>query len=340
MSVVDYITDWKERLRGRLYEQFADDPVFIALTELCGKQFQDLEDAAQTLITLPSIDDSEGVQLDVIGYLIGQLRLDSIDATYRLYLKARVIANRATGSSKDIYQMFRALFGQSVDQVYRPEPPKALTWLINTPITAAEAAVAMSFLLDVVDAGARVILEWQPEDDDNTFTFGNTVYLTAPASASDTTLTVTDTSSLPATGSVVIDLGTAGAETIAYTGKTATTLTLAAGVANAHAIGTTAEQVGDAGRGYATVAYTNGLQAAGTLSLVAITSMMIPFPASGTVIVDAGTENEEIKAYTSHSNTTITFASPTAKDHQSHAVIQLVANSDFAGGALIGALDA
>lgn len=172
MPTLDYVDDWYTRLLGRLYTQYRGKVTWEKWVALLARQFQDLEDSGQTLFSILDIDNGVGgVQLDLIGRLVGRARRGVIDSTYRLYLKAQIIANRSSGTAENIYDVFRALFGTDARPVYELEGEKQFSVRLRKVITDIEAAVAAEFLGIAKEAGARGILEWQPDDDDGMFTF-------------------------------------------------------------------------------------------------------------------------------------------------------------------------
>jgi hypothetical protein len=174
---VEYVSDWAARLRTRIYEQFKGLVTWGHwVDDVLGPQFQDLEDALMSLVTLPSIDDSEGVQLDTIGRHVGQPRLVLGDVTYRLYLKARIAANNSAGDPESLYRVFRALFGVAAGFVVRTSQPgtKTFTVRVLSAITQAQALIGAQFLGDAKEAGARGIVEWQPVADALLFTYDGT----------------------------------------------------------------------------------------------------------------------------------------------------------------------
>lgn len=159
---IDYIDDWEKRLLGRLYVQFRDKETWqLWVTGIIAPQVQDLEDAAQTLLSVMDIDESEGAQLDRIGRIVGQPRNGVSDALYRIYLKARIRANQSTGASEDIYAVFRALFGTSAGLTLTTGWLKEFTLRVAIVLTRAEALVGVGFLRDSKESGARGIIEWQ-----------------------------------------------------------------------------------------------------------------------------------------------------------------------------------
>lgn len=172
---VDYVTDWASRLRARIYTQWRYSTTMNQwVDEIFGPQAQDLEDAGQSLFSIVSIDDSEGVNLDVLGRIIGQPRTVDSDVTYRTYLKARVLTNKSDGAPEAIYKVLRALLGDDIGLVYVGGGPKQFVIRVVSPITAEQARSAVDFLGDAKEAGARGILEWQESETDALFMFDGT----------------------------------------------------------------------------------------------------------------------------------------------------------------------
>lgn len=160
---IDYVKDWAARLRSRLYTQFRNKVTWEQwIVHVLAPQFQDLEDSAQTLNTLLDIDNSYGVQLDIIGVIVGQKRLSTDDATYRVHIKARIQANRSTGTPEDLYKVFRALLGDTIGLVIttRASDVKAFTLRVRGDITSAQVTVALLFLGIAKEASVRGLLEW------------------------------------------------------------------------------------------------------------------------------------------------------------------------------------
>lgn len=157
---IDYVQDWQSRLRARIYEQFKSKPKIQLWVDMVARQFQDLEDVLQSLLTLVSIDDSAGDQLDGLGRFLGQPRAGVDDATYRIYLKARIVARKSRGRPEDIYRVFAALFPGSTFFL-RSGGVKSFFIRVNVAITRAQAVAASTFLVQAKESGARADLIWQ-----------------------------------------------------------------------------------------------------------------------------------------------------------------------------------
>lgn len=170
--MIDYISDWRARLRSNVYEQFRGLPKFAAWVGMIATQAQDLEDATQALLTIISIDDSVGAQLDNLGRIIGQARAGVDDDIYRTYLRARILINKSTGTAESLYRIFRVAFAEEafggLHYVIRNGGNKSFVLQVLGAFSSSQtAAIAVSFLREAKEAGARAILEWQDGVEDN-----------------------------------------------------------------------------------------------------------------------------------------------------------------------------
>lgn len=255
-AVLDYVSDWRSRLLSRLYVQFKDDPTWqLWCTDVLGPQFQDLEDAGQTLLAFWSIDDVAGLQLELIGRVVKQPRGGVDDPTYRLRLRARIAANRSDGGPDAIYRVFSFLFpGHALRLAY--SPIKSLAMTISGAISHTDGLVGVDFLGSAKEAGVRALLEWQEQDDSLTFTTAKSTTCRIATIIGATSMSVDprQVTDWPATGSVQLDGTTATQETIAYTSIVssghAAVINFAGGLTKAHAVGSEIELTTDPGLGW------------------------------------------------------------------------------------------
>lgn len=252
--MIDRVLDWQARLRSRLYDQFKNKLTHIAWANLLGRQFQDLEDAAQSLLTIMDIGASEGVNLDVLGRIVVQLRNSVDDPTYRSYLRARVLANRSEGTYTDIYKTIAAVLGGTLDTVVQKiegSYPAGLILRVVTAMTDATAAVAIQFLTAARSAPVYAILVYQSDVDSEMFTVEPVAtYLTVAALDSDPTLTVASTAGFPASGLLQVDEGTPEGAAMNYTIGGPTTFNIPGGVDNNHPLNAAVVLVGTVGKGF------------------------------------------------------------------------------------------
>src|SRR3954447_2705445 len=152
-------TDQVARAKARLLHQYKDTaaPGVSDVMEALGGEVQALEDALFTVVDDTTADGSQGVNLDRIGALVGQDRLGMDDATFLLWVKARIRANRSSGSidqilaifmllnpgaSLQVVEQFPAAFELRIDNVAIPQPSQQAAILR----TARKAGVR-SFLI-------------------------------------------------------------------------------------------------------------------------------------------------------------------------------------------------
>jgi hypothetical protein len=166
---IDYVSDWQARLRALIYWQFRGKPKIQAWVDMVARQFQDLEDAYQSILTITNIDDSAGAQLDALGRVLGQPRGGVDDVTYRLYLRAAIVARKSRGRGEDIYRVFTALFPSSTF-VLRSGGVKSFYIRVGQMLTRAQALVAQQFLQKAKEAGARANVIWQESPTNALFT--------------------------------------------------------------------------------------------------------------------------------------------------------------------------
>lgn len=221
---MDHITNHTARVRARIRQQFKGKANYDAFLNLMASPAQDIEDALYDLLTLRAIDTAEGDQLDNLGTIVGQERGGLDDDTYRLYLRARIGANKSNGTYTDLIRIARLILdGEDVTVVLEPQYPASIVVNIGeSPIEEDPATALIGFLRDAKAGGVRILLEYLT--DTEPFKFAIFTKLSGAHSIGGTTLTVDSTEGFPDTGSLRIDAGISGVdETVTYTGRTATT---------------------------------------------------------------------------------------------------------------------
>lgn len=224
------IDNHEEQALARLVEQFKHKESIRKFFAPFVTQTQALEDASFQLFTLRNIDSSEGVNLDIIGKIVGERRQGVSDPIYRLRIRARIRANLSSGTVENIYSVFRALFG--------PSPPVGLQYLwqdtfpagfiitlANIVIDPTELPVFVQFLKDSRGGGIEAHLVTQPTPDDDAFTLAICTMLTVDVLAGVTSLPVIDTEEFTDTGMLLLDQTLADEELVPYTGRTVNSFT-------------------------------------------------------------------------------------------------------------------
>jgi hypothetical protein len=155
-----------------LLEQFKRKPRIAAVLGAFLGSVQELDDVAFQVLTERDLDTAIGVQLDVIGRIVGELRQGRTDDEYRPFLRARILVNRSNGLTEEIITIVRVLLGESAQLTLREEFPAAFTIIVDDAIAAPIDAV-IRLLQQAKAAGVRVLLEYSLVDDDEAFTFAS-----------------------------------------------------------------------------------------------------------------------------------------------------------------------
>lgn len=247
------ISDYGLRALRRLIEQLKNKQTIGPVLLAVGVQVQAVEDALWQLLTERDIDSAVGAQLDVLGKIVNEARGGTSDTDYRLRVRARILANRSTGTHEDIYRVFRALLAGVVGYTLQCTPayPAGFMLRVNgVAIAPALLYIFVRFLGDSKGAGIAAWLGWQEVPDADAFTCSVPCFLSTASMMAATSLTVYSTADFPASGAFVIDEGLATEEALTYTGKTSTTLTGVSAAAFAHDVNACCALVPSPGRGH------------------------------------------------------------------------------------------
>ncbi len=99
------VIDHEEAAVRRLVVQF-QKPKFQALVRALCRPMQQLEQALVDL-SKRTIDNAEGVQIDIFGRLVGQPPVDVEEADFKSLIRARISANKSSGLGKQITTVSR-----------------------------------------------------------------------------------------------------------------------------------------------------------------------------------------------------------------------------------------
>jgi len=251
MSDVVYRPDVADFMSARLAEEFRK-PRTSQLVRGIGAQFQQLEDAVWQLYTLRGIDTAAGWVLDVLGKIVGERRQGSLDDDYRIRIRARIRTNLSDGTAEDVLAVMRLLLGPIVATLSLKDfyPAGFVLKVSGTILTPTQVQIFASFLRQARGAAIDAQLGYQTVPDADAFVCATSSPLTAPVLAGAVSLAVASTADFPATGTLAIDSTLPAAETVAYTGKTGTTFTLAAPLANPHPLSAMVDLPTSVGKGW------------------------------------------------------------------------------------------
>lgn len=242
VETIDHVA----RAISRLCEQFRDKPNILALLSALVTPAIDLEAAFLQLLTERTVDTAQGAQLDVLGKLVGQPRNGLGDEDFRRYIRARIAMNQSDGLTEDLLTVARLVINDDA-AAYRLDNQGIAALVLridDIDLPNDLANIVISFLRDTVAAGVRIILELSPGgDDDDLFTLAQAAFVAVPIGAGEEELLVYTTAGFPATGTLLIDQGTANEEEVVYAGVTESSF-LVPPLAHAHGFGASVTLIG------------------------------------------------------------------------------------------------
>jgi hypothetical protein len=299
---------------ARLKAQFADKPKFQFVVDMLARQVQEIEDAFADSISMNLLANASGYLLDRLGKIVGQPRLNFSDAQYRLAIAARIKANRSSGTIEEIYGVLIALVPTGTWNVQGDEDHSGsvVVTLVET-IDEGLATVVAALLRESRAGGVKGIFYWTDLDTADLMLCPTSIGMDGGESAGATVIDVHTTTGFPASGTLTLAEGTALQETVTYTGKTATTFTGCSALANTHADGTMVTWADSLGLPLPVAIPLDANESVGATNLD--TSDSSDFDASGEITISAGTSEEELVTYTSHSGTDFTADPATTIAH-------------------------
>lgn len=116
------ITDFADRLRSLLTGRFQRKENFIRLFTALGDGAQDIEDTQFELLEDRSLGTATGVQLDLLGDLLGETRQGRTDEDYRSALSLRIIISQESGEPESIIRAALSLSGATRVQLLEGFP--------------------------------------------------------------------------------------------------------------------------------------------------------------------------------------------------------------------------
>lgn len=132
---------------------------------------QDVEDALQQCLTDRTLETATGINLDVIGRLVGELRQGQSDDDYRISIQARVASNRSSGTMEDLIRVAKIIINDTTASIVARNHgglggAEVQLTINDLAITDALAEQLIRALADTESAGVRTLLEYGDTDPD------------------------------------------------------------------------------------------------------------------------------------------------------------------------------
>lgn len=155
---VPQITDHQARGAQLLTEQFKHQPYITLLLKSWLGEVQQLEDAAHELQLQRTLEYATGAHLDILGALVGQQRGDRTDVVYRIWIAARALVNRSSGTTAQLIAIASKLCG---DPVWLEEQyPGCFTMHARQPLAGVTGDEVAQLLRLAKSAGVAMHFRW------------------------------------------------------------------------------------------------------------------------------------------------------------------------------------
>lgn len=168
MSDLTQETEHAALALARMVEQFQTADNLRALLTAFIAPLQEIDDAVWQLYMerWPAV--ATGINLDVLGAIVGQAREGRDDTTYRLWIQARVYVNRSTGAADDTLRVLQLIASGSTVTLTEYAPAAYKVEVLGlTP----DPTSVWQILRLVKPAGVRMSFAYSPFAPANLFTF-------------------------------------------------------------------------------------------------------------------------------------------------------------------------
>jgi hypothetical protein len=167
ITEIPYYADHEARALSKMASQFPRDGTVAGLVRVAAGRWQAVEDAFFGLIDAFNLETATGAQLLVLGRLVGQEKGGLDDDTYRLYIKARIAANRSSGTPEELINIARLLStGGAIH--YTPYTIASFVLFLEGPVE--NGVLIAQLILRAEAAGVNGTVEWSEYPPDETFT--------------------------------------------------------------------------------------------------------------------------------------------------------------------------
>lgn len=107
-------TDHEDQGLDVLLEQYRHKVRIPAWLTVYLDEVQALEDAAYDVLLKRIFDNASGAQLDALGRIVGEPRRSLDDTSFKIFIRARILINRSTGTAPQILAILALLSATTV----------------------------------------------------------------------------------------------------------------------------------------------------------------------------------------------------------------------------------
>ena len=124
-------------------------------------QLQELETAILEVLVETRLANAVGVQLDVIGKIVGVERSSSTDDRYRALINAQIATNLASGTVPELLEIVGLVVGESVELTLKQYFPAAFEIEVDAQtLPVGQGAVVAGVVKDAKAGGVNGLFRW------------------------------------------------------------------------------------------------------------------------------------------------------------------------------------
>lgn len=121
------------------------------------REIQEIEDVAFQLLNDRNVNDAVGVQLDVIGNLVGEKREGRNDEPYRQAILLRISLNRSDGTPPVILDILNLISGSPIPNIFEHYPASFHAYVDRG---ASHSLAATLKQISVAGVDTRLVFDW------------------------------------------------------------------------------------------------------------------------------------------------------------------------------------
>ena len=152
--------DTTERGLDKVLSQWKNSPKVLGLFESYLENVQPLEDTFFQLLNDRGVRRAEGVNLDVLGAMVGEVRFGRVDTTYRVAILTRALLNQSNGTPPELLVFLAKLSSNAGVDIWEHFPAD-----IHMYTGGGANAFIANALKDASPAGVNVRLMFDEDGD-------------------------------------------------------------------------------------------------------------------------------------------------------------------------------
>jgi hypothetical protein len=158
----EFISDFAQRARSLLIEQFKDSTNLNRLVEVYVATLQETERVLSDLVKCRDLATISGDLLDIAGEIVGVTRSGMIDDEYRALISLQSFLNRSNGEPETLIMAAKLILDATTVHYIEQYPAKVLMQIIS-PVKPSDALKAM--VQRIALGGVQVMFSWSSDSD-------------------------------------------------------------------------------------------------------------------------------------------------------------------------------